>query len=167
MTSQVRLGPLCRRRQHLSNGDSQEELDLGNRNSLCGIIYCAHEFADPDYQQRVWVEAKGPEVSWYEDALSDLFDGFDVERFLDGSASKYGFSDEMTDRLSKFVRTLDAFDRQLPEGIDNEALIQMPTWLGVNAAAASFLDSAVSWLEANSSDYPMMMWSWGGKTFGR
>jgi hypothetical protein len=46
-------------------------------------IACAlAEFADAEYQERVWLHGKGPEVSSYEEAVNRLYDDYDVEGFL-------------------------------------------------------------------------------------
>lgn len=37
----------------------QDERRVGDRNALCGLIDAAYEFADPSYQQRIWVEGRG------------------------------------------------------------------------------------------------------------
>jgi hypothetical protein len=46
------------------------EVTSGNMNALCGIIDAAHEFADSEYQERVWVRNEGPEWSSYDEASS-------------------------------------------------------------------------------------------------
>jgi hypothetical protein len=65
------------------------ELAIGDRNSLCGLISTAHVFADPSFQERVWIRGKGPEVSSYVEAFRTLHD-YRISDFANGDALKYG-----------------------------------------------------------------------------
>lgn len=143
-----------------------EELRFGNRNALCGIIYLAHELASSDFQHRVWINAKGPEVSSYREALNGIFDDYHAEDFLAGGTLSYGFSALANQRLEVFVRTLDEFDKVLTKGLDDMEILRMPGWESVKKSAAEFLDSSVGWLEQNCSEFPMMKWTWAGRLFG-
>jgi hypothetical protein len=145
---------------------SDDDIDLGNRNCLCGIIYVAYEFADVEYQRRVWLEGTGPEVADYWEAVCGLFDDFVAERFLDGLARRYGFTFEMEARLGKFLSVLEDFHRGIPLRTRDRDIVKRLGWTEVVSSAAAFLDVAVIWLVENCGDYPMSKWSWAGKTFG-
>jgi hypothetical protein len=147
----------------------------GEWQMLFNIIRDVYSFADPVYQQRVWVEAAGPEVDSYSESLCRLFDDSNVEDFADGSALEFGFTDEMLQRLRTFVKTLNDFDELRREregaryalGGREPEIMAMPGWESVRQDAAAFLDSAIEWFEVHGNDTPEFEWSWCGKTFGQ
>jgi hypothetical protein len=40
----------------------------GDWQQLSNIVYHTHSFADPQYQQRVWITGTGPEVNSYSES---------------------------------------------------------------------------------------------------
>lgn len=152
-----------------------DETRLGIQRVLSNIIRHAYSFADVEYQQRVWIDGKGPEVDSYSESLCGLFDDSNVVEFANGEALKFGYSDEMVKRLRSFAKTLRAFQTQLRESkgsnwaaetLDSEILAR-PGWETVRQSAAAFLDSAIEWFEVHGNDTPEFEWSWCGKTFGQ
>jgi hypothetical protein len=43
----------------------------------CRIIDALAELGDPEFQQRVWIDGRGPEVSPFVEAVSRLMDDYD------------------------------------------------------------------------------------------
>lgn len=72
----------------------------------------------------------------------------------------------MDARLGRFVGALEEFHREIPLGTRDEEIVERPGWMDVVSSAADFLDVAVIWLAENCADYPVMKWTWAGKTFG-
>jgi hypothetical protein len=129
------------------------ELAIGNRNALCGIIAAAKEFADSEYQQRIWIDGEGPEMSSYREALCRIFDDAHVEDFLHGDAMRYGFSQQMQDKLGRFAELLDEFDRHLPPDIGSAEIVRRENWKNVSEAAGGFLNEAAQWYQQNCADF--------------
>lgn len=145
----------------------QDERRFGDRNSLCGLITAVHEFADVSYQQRIWIEAEGPEVSSYSNALTMLFDDYRVEEFANSKARDFGFSDDAFKSLRELASVLDNFDAQLPRGLSDAEIVQRLGWSAVVAAAGRVLDSnALDWLAKNCEAFPMFPIHWRGGSFG-
>lgn len=145
----------------------RNEVRFGDRNSLCGLITAVHEFADVSYQQRVWIDGSGPEVSSYSEALCDLFDGYRIEEFANGKARNLGFSEDAATGLSDLVHVVDSFDEELPRGLSDAEIVRREGWSAVVAAAGRVLDSgALDWLTKNCDSFPMLPIDWRGRSFG-
>jgi hypothetical protein len=142
-----------------------DDVMIGDRNSLCGLIRTAYVFADPSFQERVWVRGEGPEVSSYVEAVETL-DDYRIEHFANDDALKYGFSKDMVEKLRLFTRTAEAFNENLTPTLNDADIIALPEWQAVMTAAAIFVDSAIGWLEQNCEDFPMFKWTWSGRSFG-
>jgi hypothetical protein len=143
------------------------ERQFGNRMALCRIICTVHEFADLGYQQRVWVKGEGPESSSYTEAMCALFDDAQVARFIaDDYALTLGFSQAMVETLAAFIEILEAFDGVTQRDTDDAHIVALPAWRSVTNCAANFLDSAITWLQQNCTDYPMGEWAWRGQLLG-
>jgi hypothetical protein len=145
---------------------SSDDVQAGERNALCGIVYTAYEFADRAHQRRVWVDGEGPWCSSYRDAVSDLFDSYRIEYFASERALDYGFSAEMLRRMRAFTKALDEFHTSVTPEMRDAEIILAPGWNGVVSSAGGFLDSAVDWLENNCADFTMLPWTWAGRSFG-
>jgi hypothetical protein len=144
-----------------------DERRFGDRNSLCGLITAVYEFADTAYQQRIWIEAKGPEVSSYSEALSTLFYDYRIEEFAGGKAREFGFSEDAAKSLSHFAHVINSFHERLPIGLPDAEIIRLEAWTAVVAAAGRVLDSdALNWLAKNCDTFPMSPIDWRGQSFG-
>ena len=142
----------------------QDDLRFGQRNALCGLINTVYEFADPSYQQRVWIGGKGPEVSCYSEAMSMLFDDYQIEEFANGKAREFGFTEVMLQNLAVLAEVLNKFDQQLPRGLPDAETVQREGWADVIAAASRVLDSGVlDWLAENCGTFPMFPLHWRGR----
>jgi hypothetical protein len=134
----------------------QDELRFGERNSLCGLITTVYEFADVAYQQRIWIDRKGPEVSSYSEALSMLFDDYRIEEFGSGKARDFGFSEEAAKSLTELTHVVERFHESLPGGLSDAEIVRLEGWDVVVAAATRVLDSgALDWLDKNCGAFPM------------
>ncbi|MEA5470555.1 hypothetical protein [Spirulina sp. 06S082] len=54
------------------------------------------EFADAEFQERVWVRGEGEEVSNWTEAMCKLFDDYQFDDFLDKSWPKLGLSEPIS-----------------------------------------------------------------------
>jgi hypothetical protein len=131
---------------------SSEGLKVGNRNALCGIISTARQFADREYQQRVWILGAGPEVSSYNEALNTL-DDYHISTFLDGDALEQELSSEAILKLRAFAKTLEDFDRVLPAKVVDGDIVALSGWPAVMKSAADFVDSAIEWAGKNCANF--------------
>jgi hypothetical protein len=64
-------------------------------NWLKAILQCIIELCDKEFQKRVWIEGKGPEISSFDELMCRLFDDYDFEK----SIYVYDISDEVRKNL--------------------------------------------------------------------
>jgi hypothetical protein len=78
---------------------------------LCGLVTVVAEFADREFQRRVWLEQSGPEVSSYTDAMQwVLEDASEVDGAL---GRRYGLTREQIIALREFRDELSRFEERV------------------------------------------------------
>lgn len=122
-----------------------DESKRGNFNSLCGLIDCIEEFADREFQQRVWIEGRGPEVSSYNEAICGVFDDHMIEDFARDRGAGCGLSHEQTEALRLFARELDAFNPGVPESEDDRAIVMRPGFEEIVELASRTVAALAPW----------------------
>lgn len=88
------------------------------------------EFSDPEYQKRIWLQGKGPEVSSFGEAMCGLFDDLDFKGFLELPEVKS--NESLYPTLLKVYDTLHAItgDIMSDDKIDQNFL-DSPMWKGI------------------------------------
>ncbi len=123
--------------------------DEGRYNALCGLFQQIEEFASREYQLRVWVEGKGPEVSSYCEAFETLFD-YQIDYFSNLEVGRYDLSGPLIDSLRGFLNTINSFtDRWLPSETADFEVINLPQWESVCSDARNVLIESSSWVAAH------------------
>ncbi|MDE2481933.1 MAG: hypothetical protein KGN02_07060 [bacterium] len=143
----------------------ESDLEVGDRNSLCGLIYTIRDFADTEYQQRVWVRGEGPEVSGLVEALSELDR---IDEFAGPIGARYGLPLNAITALREFAAKIKAFDAGITSYYESsdEEIIAKEGWKGVVDTAAHALDATLPWFEDNCREYPTFRFTWRGKEYG-
>lgn len=105
---------------------------------LQNILSVVQNFADADYQERVWVRGEGPEADSLTEAYCGIFDDYDIEGFI---LQCVQYSQLSGDQLNSLRLLRDAlkefgFDDQQPDKI----VIGDPAWTVVRELAASTLE---------------------------
>jgi len=98
------------------------------------------EFADAEYQVRVWVTGEGLEVSSYSDAICGLFDDYGFDEFLSFSSDQYLLNKEQIGALEIFRDAINEFNDTQPRESDEE-IVQNPRWADVRAKASAALST--------------------------
>jgi len=101
------------------------------------FLYSVYEISDKEYQQRIWVEGKGPEVSSFEEAICDFFDD-GQEIILE--YEKYGITEKQFKLLLQLQKMLEEFLDIVPEIVDEKTdILPNPKWLKIQKMAQKVL----------------------------
>jgi hypothetical protein len=105
---------------------------------LARILSAIRDFADADYQERVWARGDGPEVDSSTEAVCRLFDDYDLPGFLSEGRKKHWLSNEQLAALQAFERAVNGYlvrdDRS-----EDAARIASPEWQELRQRARSTL----------------------------
>lgn len=102
--------------------------------SLTGILSDLRNFGDPEYQQRIWIEHRGPERDSFNESLNLFFADADVEKFIE-SRPLPEVTPEAYEMLAAFAARLDRFQSSPDGHIDIKDMLQLPEWKGIVAQA--------------------------------
>ena len=93
------------------------------------------EFADAEFEERVWVRGEGEEVSDWTEAICKLFDDYRFDDFLDESWLKLGLSDRLRAALDNLRSQLNNYQ----EKETNAAIAKDPQWHKIRDLAKDVL----------------------------
>ncbi|MFI7002359.1 hypothetical protein [Nocardia sp. NPDC050175] len=105
------------------------------------VIDLVENLADPDFQQRVWVERRGdPDlIENLDQAVGDLFDLYlddkNIERYI-GTVLR---NSSETEGIAELAGVLLPLYSSLPPGTSDAAVIAMPEWSTVVETARAAL----------------------------
>ena len=109
-------------------------------NIAAGIVDVARQVADPEFQQRVWINDSEPGVmSSYEEGVLGTLGDYGVHRAVN-NAAKYGFSEHQAEKLRLFVMHLTHFADQHPGAVSQD-VVGSSDWSRVQRAAADFIEA--------------------------
>jgi hypothetical protein len=105
---------------------------------LQNILSVVQNFADAEYQERVWIRGEGPEVDSLVEAYCGIFDDYDLEGFIFHCVQNSWLSGDQLNCLRLLRDALNEFrfDDQQPDKI----AIGDPAWTIVRELAASTLE---------------------------
>lgn len=103
------------------------------------ILSTIAEFASSPYQQRIWLEGRGPDSHSYDEAMCNFFDDFNVELMLTEGWKKAGLSETQRDKLRVFRDALVAFGNKVSDLPAPEEVLDHPEWPGIRRLAAETL----------------------------
>ena len=97
--------------------------------------------ADSDYQQRVWIEGQGNEISSYDDEIERFFDDYAADELLAGKWIKFAdTTPKQLNALREFRDVFDRFDKTLHRGYHkDEDVLSNPEWERVREVARKTL----------------------------
>ena len=107
-----------------------------NVNAKNWMVQCLHQLASTEFQERVWVRGEGPEISFYDELVCQLFDDTGLGALLESENASAVLGDEATGSLLRLSHLLD----QIPPGIGAEALLQLPIWREIVEVAGEAAD---------------------------
>ncbi len=105
------------------------------------ILNTIHEIQDAEFQKRVWLEGKGPEVSSWDETMCGLFDDYDIDGFLKLELNESGLSKNQYAELKKLRDELNIYCEQVGETPTVEYILSDPRWLQIRTAAEHVLKS--------------------------
>src|SRR5690348_14508669 len=85
--------------------------------------------SDKNYQKRIWIEGRGPEVHSFDEAVCDFFD---LGEYIFADHQSYNLTNEQFNLLTEFRKQFEAF---ADENDFPEEFIDTPEW-------ATIMDSA-------------------------
>lgn len=92
------------------------------------------DISEADFQQRVWIEGRGPEVSSYVEVMCDFFDMCNPNGFMDEHWQEMGLSKRQFEALRAFERALDEY-RPPCGDYDTQAILDDPAWTKIRELA--------------------------------
>ena len=107
------------------------------------------EFADREFQRRVWLEQSGPEVSSCTDAMQwVLEDASEVDGAL---GRRYGLTREQIIALREFRDELSRFEERVEGGVDGDdfCVVSDPDWVTVVEVAIRVTELCKAWRHEN------------------
>lgn len=94
------------------------------------IIETLKELSDSEFQQRVWIKGKGPEVSSFDEAINRLFDDFDFKGFL--ALPEISSNLDLYPSLLKVYNALDPItDEIMSDKKIDQAFLISPLWKNI------------------------------------
>jgi hypothetical protein len=117
----------------------------GYLNSLCGLLDSIEELCDRAFQDRVWLRGAGPEVSCYTEAMADVLHIRPSHEYAGAIGLECGLRPEQSAALGRFARQLTAFDDQLPDKHDDEAVVSHPEFSTIVELANMTVEICSDW----------------------
>jgi hypothetical protein len=74
------------------------------KGAMCGLLGAIRSLGDPAYQQRVWIEGRGPEVSSFDEIANQIFDDYGIDRILAMEPRQSGLTGDQRRALGRFRR---------------------------------------------------------------
>ena len=134
---------------------SGDEVAIGDRNTLCGLLSAILEFADRAYQKRVWIDGRVPEVSSYSEAMVAVLEDGRIKEFAAGRGLKCGLRTDQLSALAQFGTILEQFDNRLRDRDSGDSqIVTQSGWDEVVAAAEMVRSLCKDWSLANCADHP-------------
>jgi hypothetical protein len=106
---------------------------------LARILSAIRDFADADYQERVWVRGQGPEVDSSTEAVCRLLDDYDLPGFLSEGRKKHRLSNEQLAALRALEAAINGYLARENDRSDDAARIATPEWQELRERARSTL----------------------------
>jgi hypothetical protein len=102
---------------------------------LKNVLNTLKEIADPEFQQRVWVDGAGPEISDWTEVMCKLFDDFHFDDFIDIDWQQFGLSSESHQLLVQLREQLNNYE----EKETNAEIVADPKWQEISKFAGNVL----------------------------
>jgi hypothetical protein len=118
--------------------------DLWVRN----ILDIVQEFSSEEFQKRVWLEGKGPEVSSFIEAACGFFDDNNADELIDVQWRQVGLTEEQRNKLAHFRDALEVLNKRTPETPNDADILNDPEWPKIRQLAKDAFNAFVGskWL---------------------
>lgn len=118
------------------------------------LKYMLKPLGDAEYQQRVWIEHRGPEVDDYDDATMYFIER--VEEILSRPNDFEGVNDIVLNYLKILYERVYKFDEEvannIPEG-SIDKIVNHPEWLEIQKLANETYKNIINSLEERNYEY--------------
>jgi hypothetical protein len=129
------------------------QLAPGDINSLCHLIGFLKDFADPEFQRRIWVEAQGPEVSSYSESMASVIEDYRIAEFGGKLGQHYGLGLRERRALAAFgIALADFNDRLRGETYSDAEIIARPDWKAIVEHAETAFLLCSPWSDTHCED---------------
>ncbi len=107
----------------------------GRKAVIQSLIESLEHIASPEYNRRVWVEAKGPEADAFDDAVNNYYSEADD---ILNNRNLYGISNAQYQSLYAFHMKFDEF---VEDNDEPDLFIDTPEWKEIMEMAKGVLDA--------------------------
>lgn len=111
------------------------------RNVLHEIYSLLAEFSDRDYQKRVWLEGRGPEVSCFADATIGFISGVEIDHVIGVEWGQWDLPVEPLQLLREFRKKLGEYVDKSGSDPPIDQVLTDPEWDKVSQLAARVMES--------------------------
>jgi hypothetical protein len=99
------------------------------------VLRVIEEFSSREFQERVWLNGFGPEVSSYEEAMCKLFDDYRFSELIDAEWKQVGLSEPQLTELRNFRDRILEFDKGIPEVPKPTDVLGRAAWADIRGYA--------------------------------
>lgn len=114
---------------------------MGKEEWIQGLLSVAAEFADKNFQERVWLRGEGPEISSWEEAMCRFFDDYDVDSLLEKYAKELNLTTTQHSQLSALRDELNKFGKRVGDSPTAEDVLNDPNWTKIRSLASAVHDA--------------------------
>jgi len=107
---------------------------------IAAVKQVIEEFSSEEFQERVWREGKGPEVSSYDEAMCRFFDDYATNDLIDVQWRQAGLTADQREKLAIFRDILKEFGKLVSEIPRPCEVLDHPGWPRVRKVARETLD---------------------------
>lgn len=106
---------------------------------LSGLLSTIREIGDKSFQERIWLEGSGPEVSSYEEVMCRLFDDYALSSVIDAEWRALGLTERQREGLILLRDALDVFGSEVSGTPEPSRILNDPRWVSVRDLARKTL----------------------------
>jgi hypothetical protein len=122
----------------------------GEFNVLCTLVTRVAEFADREYQTKVWINGEGTDVTSYTEAMLDVLE--DADEVYGDLGLRYGLTREQVEALERFRDRLARFQNKVSSTAwdgDDLRIVTDPEWPEVVLIASQANELCEGWRKEN------------------
>lgn len=106
---------------------------------LKAVLEVVSEFADREFQVRVWLKGAGPEVSSFDEAVCRFFDDYDAVGLISALETTHDIRRDQVEALKKFSDELRIFAASVPDYSGADKILRDPQWESLRQLAENVL----------------------------
>lgn len=101
---------------------------MGYREWIGGLLSIVKEIADKDFQERVWLQGRGIEVSSWEEMLCKFFDDYDADNFVDNHMDAAGLSVQQQHAMKDLRDALNNYSDRIGDSYSVQQILDDSEW---------------------------------------